>query len=488
MNRKKLLIFLEEIKSFYEVDESLFKKRIKTETLKKYVFDFLENEFFDILKQDKRAYEIYYYLTYERREDYISNFFKRKEYDYKRNVLKRIYCFISVSDYFPERIYLDEKFREIFRKKLPKPKLCDLRDFSVDGKFNYKNEYILDDFKEALDFKNNNIKSFYSKLHIKEFFSKSNFARRFLANSVKSYKRKRVSVDSLKKFIMDILNSEIEIGISKILNKNLTPSEVNWIIRKFMPALRKLIFNLTDDFVSVENVIGYLKCNDGFVSVSQGELISYKINSNKEFEEKFIIPILKGYLFFLAAFGVIEIVFDDKNFDSLKGIKITEFGKFVRGEIEKINLPKKEKQKEEIIYSDITPFIKVKNPSSKTIAKLQKFAKKEKNGYRLDNEVFLNCNKDCIKEKIEDFKKTFKNYPEVIDNFIKNIEENLDSIEKEYFIVLKVDEKIKNKIVKINKKLGNILIPAKGNRILVSKENYEKLKKELIKNGIYVNI
>ena len=481
MERKKLLSYIEEINKFYKVDESLLKKGVKTKKLEEFIFNFLKNDFLEIL--DKKAYEIYYYLTWERKYSYLK-FFLSNDY-IKGDILKEKYCFIEVDTFWKNKIYLKKEIRKIFRKILPKPVDCELQNYGITANFTYKNDYILDDFKEALAYKNNNIKNFYLKLSIKEFSNKSKFARRFLSAVIKSYGKKSVDKNELKKFILKILNNKIDSNIEKILDNNIYPNLIKNIVSSFLPPLKKVLRKLDNRFLDIKNVIGFIRCNDGFEELPLIENDIY-FRDFKKNERKVFEPILKGYLFFLAALGVIEITFDDgSDFNSLKGIRITEFGEFVFKE-KKFEFKEKKKLKEEITYSEIAPIIKVKNPTADTFAKLKKFAKKEKDYYRLDNEIFLNCNKDCVRKKIDEFRKTFKNPSKKVEEFIKNIENNLDSIKKEYFIVLKIDEKLKDKIIEINEKLGNILIPARDYRILVRNEDFEKLKEALIKEGIFL--
>ncbi len=499
--------------------------------LEKFLTDFIKKDFLKILKNNEEAYRLYYRLVWDDAVLNFKDFFDEKSYKstkwWDQYQLNKEYCFITrqyekgYTSY--DIIYIRPEIRRILQEIFEKPKFYYLIDKNVEGKYRYKNEFVLDNFNEIKHMKNNGLFKDIDKISKKEIklINASEFypndrkyqylAREFIAKcaNILLYHEKvnKISETVLKEHILGIFKNRYYRSVNSLLISHLKYiRDLPDLEHTFCFVMFILIHELKDEFISIENIISFLKYRNALFFRIPTEVAlksNDKITAAKYPNEIVIFPAIKGFLFYLAALGVVEIIYDDiKNpysyidtdvispFDGLKGVKLTEFGKFITGKIKNYNFPKSQKEKETITFDEFKPIVKLQNPSAVTVSQLENFAKKlDENTYSLDFKIFLSgCeNIEDVEYKIKEFNKFFKKAPIPFKNFINEIKNNLNSFSREDFIILKITNDDIIKHIK-DKKISDLILKAEGKRILIKKKELRKFINAMKEKGIFVNV
>ena len=534
ITKKDLIGYLNCIENFKKID-----KKIKTahrSKIEKFLEEFIKNDFKDIIKNfDKKTYELYYklvweeeYLNYEDYDELFNEPLYTKRVYWEEYLLKGKYCFITRAYEKGWRsydiIYIKPQIRKLLKEVFEKPKFYYLEDKNVTAMYEYINEYVLDNFKEVKYLIDNGMFKDVDKkplqkelklLNVPEFYPQHKklkfLASEFLARSVKIYfyynkSNEDIDESSLKRHILKLLKASYYNTVNDMLRSHLKNTYYLYDLdRLFVNSIYVLLNELPDEFISMENVFEFLKYRD-LLYINIPKEVQLKANPNitaENYKKEIVIyPAIKGLLFYYAALGVVEIKYDEpKNpyefldtdvispFDGLKGVKITDFGKYVIGKKTSFKFKKLQKPQEEIIFDEFKPVIKLKNPEPITVSKIERFAKKLKDSnYILDYKTFFS---DCenyqdVKEKINEFKKFFKNTPNVFSEFIEKVEKNLSSLEKEEFIVFKIKNDEMINLFLEDDKLKNLIIRAEGRRILVDEKDKRKFLNALKEKGFFI--
>jgi|GEM_PF-1394819 hypothetical protein len=241
-----------------------------------------------------------------------------------------------------------------------------------------------------------------------------------------------------------------------------------------------------------------------FYSNGYYHTVRQDVNHNINFiHERFVYtPLLKGTLFLFAAFGLIDLAYDEaiteEEFEgdipdpyrSLKYFRLNDLGAFILG-LTNTYVPPKIIASDELFLSKDALVITTHEDNKKAQILLKEYLNEAgDNRYTTDYEKFTSrCNSVLeIKEKIRDFKNIVGKVPENWQLFFDEIIENAHPIEEldQYKIF-----KIKNnpeliRIIARDETLKKWIIKAEQFHIIVLEKDIYKVKKRLRQLGYFI--
>ncbi len=234
--------------------------------------------------------------------------------------------------------------------------------------------------------------------------------------------------------------------------------------------------------------------------------VTTKISITNDGLSQFITePFIKGSIFLFAAFGLMEIAFDDvnntkfgstyySNYDGLKYFKLTNLGAYVFGHKSTFEHQEIPTQRSRLSLSnDSLMIIADGETSALTDKMLGAYSEKLGNTrYRVTPESFL---RDCktrkdIESKIALFKASINNsIPTFWDKFFRELINNASAIKINKFVVtytLLKDDKELHRLVAQDMELKQLALKAEGFNLLVPVENLTKFKSRMKELGFLV--
>ena len=444
-----------------------------------------------------------------------------------------------------EILYIEEDIRDILRLFFPLPEGYQLIAQKSPKKtdFTYSNEdeilafiRVISDMLEnnLVEFGKTNQKPLVKTLNIlkesttiNEFYSEEkldSFALDMLSRSFKFYydrfQFKDRELASLKLFMKHQLNCDFNFTISKIFvsylsgvrfTRDTTELGLFRIAKEIVQEMPK------DDWVSFDNIIVHTEYRDAYFNFDDSyktdryelETNSGKVYVRENRDELFHKPILKAIFFYFGALGLMELKYDKpisfskkitakrkpyiSVWDGLKYIKLTPLGKYIFG-FSKRYTPKKIvlKEAEKLKFDEFKPIITVAKSNMIMVAKLEPFVEKlDDNRYILTHSKFF---KDCktireLKSKIDSFyKKIEPNPPKVFVEFFDNMikESNLINLNLNRVVIELKDNRRLLNLFMSDSKLQKLFIKAEGYRIIVLKDDIDKVAKIVKDNGFFV--
>ena len=216
-------------------------------------------------------------------------------------------------------------------------------------------------------------------------------------------------------------------------------------------------------------------------------------------------PFVKGSIFLFAAFGLMEIAYDEidltkfsstyySNYDGLKYFKLTNLGAYVFGLKSTFSHEPLTTQRSKLSLSnDSLMIIADGEMSAITDKMLNTYSEKLGNTrYRVTPESFL---KDCktrkdLESKIALFKASINNsIPTFWDKFFRELVNNATAVKINKFVVtytLSKDDKELHRLVAQDMELKQLILKAEGFNLLVPVENLTKFKSRMKELGFVV--
>ena len=216
-------------------------------------------------------------------------------------------------------------------------------------------------------------------------------------------------------------------------------------------------------------------------------------------------PFIKGSLFLFAAFGLIEIAFDEvnltsygstyfSNYDGLKYFRLTNMGAYIFGQKSSFQHETATVQKSKLSLSNDSLLI-IADGEMTALTDKMLGAYSEKLGntrYRVTSESFL---KDCktrkeIESKIALFKAAINSsIPTFWDKFFRELINNATAIKINKYVVtytLLKDDKELHRLIAQDMELKQLVLKAEGFNLLVPVENLTKFKSRMKELGFVV--
>ena len=274
-------------------------------------------------------------------------------------------------------------------------------------------------------------------------------------------------------------------------------------------------------WISIDNVLQYLKFN--FIDIQPvknhvaankiyysyaGEVKygQYSYMENKHFidasryKNAIVIPTIKGTFFLFAAFGLLDIGYDevdaevvgqtcDSPYEGLRYIRLTNLGAYVAGKNTEYQLPDEIGKSSIELSSDSLTIISDENDPTAAVVLEPYTEKVSPNRFRTDFPTFLSgiANKKELADKITLFKQTVTaDLPPNWQTFFKELERKIDPFGKVTNIkIFKIptDNPDLIKLIARDATLKKLCFKAEGYHILVAKDKIARFKKRLREFG-----
>lgn len=274
------------------------------------------------------------------------------------------------------------------------------------------------------------------------------------------------------------------------------------------------------NWVSIDDLIGYIKVNDFDIKIRKNECYSWhdiyylkkeksyygntkiKINNHNE-KDLMLLPVLKAKSFLFASFGLLDIGYDapinnlwKENgkeyltiFDGLKYMRLTSLGKYVLGKTNKISSKGKKDCKiildEKLLIVTIEGFDPAKKFYLESIGN-----KLSEHKYAID---LVSFTKECqelkdVMNKRDIFLKTIdKSPPTIWNNLFSEAVANYKIFKEENYMVFKVRDLAKIiPLIKRDEALSSRVICAENGLILVKHDDFKKVKNLLANMGMFI--
>ncbi len=225
--------------------------------------------------------------------------------------------------------------------------------------------------------------------------------------------------------------------------------------------------------------------------------------SEGNFYETIVRPIFKGTLFLFAAFGLLDIAYDEvpmkslgavdfSPYDHLKYFRITPLGAYVFGHT-KVYTPPVSDNSDMMELSEDSLTIIVSNGNKTAEILLNAYMNKiSANRYQTDHHLFLSgCRtKKQIKEKIDIFKEIVsQELPSNWEAFFKDLYSKIDPLQKvTNYVVYQIPKENKplRELIARDHILKSITLKGEDFHILIDKANFPKFKKRLATFGFLI--
>jgi hypothetical protein len=210
------------------------------------------------------------------------------------------------------------------------------------------------------------------------------------------------------------------------------------------------------------------------------------------------IPFLKGLLYLMAGFGLVEVAYRQRNtddasiFDTLKYVRMTDLGRYVF-HFSPTYTPPQNTDTEELFCLDeqrlVIRSLKEDNPYEALLNDTAIAIGNHR--YMMNNESFLkNCRSEKdVKDKIDFFKRFIsKDIPEVWKNFFESLIRQchpLKAVSADSYVIYQLDGNNKEliQLLSTDPLLKSIIIRAEGYKILVEKKQQKAFMDKLKAHG-----
>lgn len=276
-----------------------------------------------------------------------------------------------------------------------------------------------------------------------------------------------------------------------------------------------------NNWVSVDNILKYLKFTFKdirpvkeyvarnklfyeYEAVVKYERYAYTESKhyidNARYDRAITIPTLKGTLFLFAAFGLLDLAYEevdgaimgetcDSPFDGLQYIRLTDLGAYVAGKRIRYDAPSEISHSTIELSKDSLTIISDKDDPTAAVVLEPYTEKVTPNRFRTDFAIFLKgiANKKELADKIKLFKQSVtEELPPNWQSFFTQLNQKIDPLEAiSTMTVFKIpdDNPELIKLIARDAKLKNICHKAEGYHILVPKKKLSKFKARLQEFG-----
>lgn len=537
-----------------EFKAKLYNKLIKTE-LSKYLYESLvwENGFLPT-EEVSRKYNYQF-------KKYIPEWYGEKIERLPNNLFADNISLVSRKVVFEynkivaDVLFINDSIKKLLQLIMPLPQNYYLKAVEVARKceYHYNNEVGVLEFVDTIypmlennlvAFNTTKIKPLAKSLNIlkqtsgiEEFYSEkklNSLATDMLTRSFANYywknrhKFEQPQYNAIKHFLLAEFGGHFDFMISRIFLSHLKKvrydsyyqddteifDTIKWIVSQ-MPQ---------ENYVSMKNILEFCKYREIEIDIdASNKRYDYVmdcdiITENGKITETLRVgyyydilmfePLLKAAFFYLGAFGLFELEYEEpyslytitakdkeyiSHWDGLEYVKLTELGKYVFGLRKDYEYKKETKRVAKIKFDEYKPIITVDKSDIITQAKLESFADKyDTNRYILSyTKLFKDVkSKKALEMKIESFYKQIgQKPPKVFDDFFDEVRANANLLKrnlKQVVIELQNNKKLLHFLMH-NKKIQELITKAEGYRIIVAKENIPKLTKILKENGFFVD-
>lgn len=264
--------------------------------------------------------------------------------------------------------------------------------------------------------------------------------------------------------------------------------------------------NLRFNFYDTHPVSEYIAREKLYFSINRAR--GYKEKSyigSENYHTMITLPYMKGVLFLFAAFGLLDIAYDDPDtsvigetafsaYDGLKAIRLTELGRYVLGKNLTYDSSEVIEEHKIILSEDALILTTEENDDTADIILEPYTEKVGPNRYRTDNSFFLNgCrSKSDLQSKIGLFKQSIKT--ELPDNwrtFFKQLESKIDplsSVEGYKIFQIPADDRDLIRLIARDAQLKTLVFKAENYMLLIPSKNIGKFKKRLQEFGYLMTV
>lgn len=270
------------------------------------------------------------------------------------------------------------------------------------------------------------------------------------------------------------------------------------------------------DFKNMEDLLKFRQWNiEPVYSVSAHNHLYYSRKTNRGTEKEFlwqntfyralVIPLLKANFFLFAAFGLVEIAYNQPDtsditrtffspYDGLQSVRLTELGAFITGQNQSYQLPDEIQEMPLVLSEDSLMILSDENDTTADIL-LQNFTQKVgANRYQTDEAIFL---KDCssqsdLLQKINFFKQTVKNeLPANWEMFFESLKSKINPFTKvtSKYELLQIpsDNRELIQLIAQDSVLKNLVLKGEGFHIFVKKTDLTPFKNRLKEFGFLLS-
>ena len=221
---------------------------------------------------------------------------------------------------------------------------------------------------------------------------------------------------------------------------------------------------------------------------------------NSRYERAITLPTLKGTLFLFAAFGLLDMAYDeidatvigqtcDSPFDGLKYIRLNSLGAYVSGQQAKYEAPQEISQSTIELSKDSLTIISDKDDPTAAVILEPYTEKVTPNRFRTDFAIFLNgvTNKKELADKIKLFKQSVTDdLPTNWVTFFEQLHQKIDPLTTvSNLLVFQIPNNNPDliKLIARDVKLKNMCFKAEGYHVLVPKKKFAQFKARLREFG-----
>jgi len=258
--------------------------------------------------------------------------------------------------------------------------------------------------------------------------------------------------------------------------------------------------------IDIKPVSEYTSSNKLYFEYSDTEFKYYSDRhyiKTATYRKAIVEPFVKGSMFLFAAFGLLEIAYDEPDvealgrsafspYDKLAYLKLTPLGYYVAGNTN-VYVPPKGVHGSEIKLSEDSLTIIIDSNDEVSGALIEPYAERvSPSRYQTDFRLFL---KDCRSKKELDTKiKLFQQFisndlPPNWTQFFNDLRQKIDPFDEvEEMKIFKIpsDNNALIRIIAKDAMLKKLIIKAEGYHILVPKDNVSKFKKRLQEFGYFI--
>jgi len=276
-----------------------------------------------------------------------------------------------------------------------------------------------------------------------------------------------------------------------------------------------------NEWVSIDNISKYLKFNFKDIrpikeyiarnklyyeydAVVKYERYSYNESKhyidNSRYDRAITLPTLQGTLFLFAAFGLLDLAYDeidatvmgqtcDSPFDGLKYIRLNNLGAYVAGKQTRYDAPEEVNHSTIELSKDSLTIISDKDDPTAAIILEPYTEKVTPNRFRTDFSIFLKgiANKKELADKIKLFKQSVTDdLPPNWETFFEQLSQKIDpltSVSTMHVFQIPADNPDLIKLIARDAKLKSMCFKAEGYHILIPKKKFAQFKTRLREFG-----
>lgn len=292
-----------------------------------------------------------------------------------------------------------------------------------------------------------------------------------------------------------------------------------------IPSVESNVFQIlrrlpVDQWISIENVEDYMRYNvveiKPILEHTAANKLYYQYNDpngrtytdrhyirSNTYRRSIMEPFIKGSFFFFAAFGLVDIAFNEPDvstlgqtayspYDGLRYVRLTPLGYFVTGNTNTYVPPKGAAGSEITLSSDsLTIVIDPEDDNAANL--LTPYANQiSESRFQTDFKLFM---KECrskkdLETKINMFQQFVSNeLPANWEYFFNDLRQKIDPLEElEEVRVFKIptDNQALIRLIARDTVLRKLIVKAEGYHLLIAKENMNKFKKRLQEFGYFI--